>query len=85
MVILTTTRDQVRVGLAARRAGGYSELIRLDREKRRAGPGAVLKRKNGRLYYERANPPIVTLKASKRRLGWRRMVRRWLIALLGLI
>ncbi|ALL13154.1 hypothetical protein [Caulobacter henricii] len=85
MVILTTTRDQVRVGLAARRAGGYSELIRLDREKRRAGPGAVLKRTNGRLYYERANAPIVTLKAARHLPGWRRMVRRWLIALLRLI
>ena len=82
MVILTTTRDQIRVGLAARRAGGYSELIRLDREKRRAGPGAVLKRKNGRLYYERVETPIAAPKVAQRLPAWRRIVRRWLIALL---
>lgn len=57
MPILTTTRDQVRVGAAARRVGGYDELIRLDRERTAAGPGAVLKRINGRLCYVAAEPP----------------------------
>lgn len=52
MVVLTTTRDQLRVGAAAKRVGGYDELIRLDREKRAAGKGAVLKRRpDGRLCY----------------------------------
>lgn len=58
MVILTTTRDQIRVGAAAKRAGGYDELIRLDREKRVAGKNAVLKRRpDGRLYYARSEEP----------------------------
>lgn len=82
MVILTSIRDQIRVGLAARRAGGYSELIRLDREKRRAGPGAVLKRKNGRLYYDRVETPIKAPKVAPRFPARLRIVRRWLIAFL---
>ncbi|PZR32921.1 MAG: hypothetical protein DI526_14990 [Caulobacter segnis] len=59
MAILTTTRDQIRVGAAAKRAGGYEELIRLDREKRAAGPGAILKREpGGRLRYVRADTAL---------------------------
>lgn len=54
MTILTTTKDQLRVATAARRVGGYDELIRLDREKRAAGPGAVLTRRNGKLTYKPA-------------------------------
>jgi hypothetical protein len=85
MVLLTTTEDQLRVGAAARRAGGYSELIRLDREKRLAGPGAVLRRRNDRLCYERAETPIVTRKTIRRSPAWCRIVRRWLIGLLRII
>lgn len=55
MTILTTTRDQIRVGAAAKRAGGYDELIRLDREKRAAGTGAVLTRRDGKLTYAKPN------------------------------
>jgi len=54
MAILTTTKDQIRVAVAARKVGGYDELVRLDREKRAAGKGAVLTRKDGKLTYAKA-------------------------------
>jgi len=90
MVVLTTTRDQIRVGAAAKRAGGYDELVRLDREKRRAGKGAVLKRRpDGRLYYAAdrqapanpesmvVNPPFAPPEVRARKSLLRRLFSWW--------
>ena len=92
MAILTTTRDQIRVGTAARRVGGYDELIRLDREKRAAGKIAVLKRRpDGRLCYVRAEPlenapedaPRPPPASQGSDLAWRGMVLRLLARWIG--
>lgn len=57
MAVLTTTKDQIRVAAAARKAGGYEELLRLAREKIARGRGAVLVRgEDGRLTYSSAKP-----------------------------
>lgn len=37
MTAITTTAQQVKAARAARKAGGYSELIRLEAERRAAG------------------------------------------------
>jgi hypothetical protein len=44
MAVLTTTREQNRVAAAARKVGGYENLVRLSKEAHAAGPGGVLRR-----------------------------------------
>lgn len=44
MAVLTTTRDQNRVAAAARKVGGYENLVRLSKEAHAAGPGGVVRR-----------------------------------------
>lgn len=44
MAVLTTTKDQNRVAAAARKVGGYENLVRLTQERQAAGPGAVVRR-----------------------------------------
>lgn len=54
MTAVTTTDQQVRAAEAARNAGGYSELIRLEAERRAAGgPGQVVRNpETGRLSFQ---------------------------------
>lgn len=56
MAVLTSTRDQIRVAAAARKVGGYEELVRLSQERQAAGPNAKLVVKNGRYRYVKAEP-----------------------------
>lgn len=57
MAVLTSTRDQIRVAAAARKVGGYKELVRLSNEWLAAGKGAVLTRNaDGRWTYTKAKP-----------------------------
>lgn len=53
MGIVTSLAEQRRVSDAARRVGGYEQLVRLATEKRAAGPGATLvKRADGQWIYK---------------------------------
>ena len=54
MTAVTTTDQQVRAGEAARNAGGYSELVRLEAERRAAnGQGQVVRDPaTGRLSFQ---------------------------------
>ena len=55
MAVLTSTRTQNRVAAAARKVGGYGELVRLSRERFAAGDGAVLVRDaDGRWAYRKS-------------------------------
>ena len=57
MAVLTSTRTQNRVAAAARKVGGYEELVRLSRERYSAGEGAALIRTaDGRWTYLKAKP-----------------------------
>lgn len=47
MATYTTTKQQARAGAAARKVGGYHNLVRLSRELEVAGPGAKIVRRNG--------------------------------------
>lgn len=52
-MIITTTAQQVKAARAARKAGGYSELIRLEAERRAAGgQGRVVRNADGGFSYE---------------------------------
>lgn len=53
MATILTTREQKQAGEAARRVGGYSELIRLETERRQAkGKGTVVRdASNGRYSF----------------------------------
>lgn len=50
MATITTTREQRETADAARRVGGYRELVRLAAERRRKGAGSTVVRnsENGR-------------------------------------
>jgi len=54
--VMTTTRNQQRVAAAARKVGGYGELVRLAKERAAAGPSPKLTVDNGRYGYERGSP-----------------------------
>lgn len=57
MAIITTRGEQLRVRRMAEKVGGYSELLRLDAEKKALGPNAAPKLivRNGRFSYIDAN------------------------------
>ena len=53
MTAVTTTDQQVRAAEAARNAGGYSELVRLEAERRAAnGQGQVVRNASGQLTFQ---------------------------------
>lgn len=54
--VMTTTRNQIRVAAAARKVGGYGELVRLAKERAAAGPKPKLSVKDGRYSYDRGHP-----------------------------
>lgn len=56
MASIMTIQEQRRAGAAARKVGGYSEIIRLESERRKAGGNGHVVRdtKSGRYTYERA-------------------------------
>ena len=44
MTTITTRKDQKDTASAARKVGGYSELVRLAAEQNKEGPGSMLSR-----------------------------------------
>lgn len=46
MTSYTTTKQQARAGAAARKVGGYHNLVKLSLEKEAAGPGAKIVRRS---------------------------------------
>ena len=56
MTAITTTAQQVKAARAARKAGGYGELIRLEAERRAAGgQGQVVRDATGRFSFQPAS------------------------------
>jgi hypothetical protein len=65
MAIFTTRGEQLRVRRMAEKVGGYSELLRLDAEKKALGPNAepkLIMDRGGRLTY-------IDIKAPEAKVG----------------